>query len=218
MTAAAATVLVGLVSLGVSYWRTFDPLRQAFRRQHTTPPVQGRVRPAAGSDARGNRGLLHRCKPGNPIGTEGFPGSRARLLEKPRRFYEELTRDLELASAERGRSLLARGRAGFGGILHMFGRYQEAEQQFEVAIALYREMVQAMPEVTEYREKLADSYAKLGSTGSFQATARCGGSLRRSYSNLLQANTNEPQFAAVSERIGPRLQKTCRCAGQRQRS
>ena len=43
------------------------------------------------------------------LGKEEFQGLRARLLERPQKFYEQMTRELETANDERGQSLVGEG-------------------------------------------------------------------------------------------------------------
>jgi len=96
------------------------------------------------------------------LGRKEFQDLRARLLEKPRQFYEQLTRELGAAPDERGRSLLAKGRSGLGRVMWLLGRHEEAKQEVEAAIGLYRNLVTAQPTVADYQHGLADSYDSLG--------------------------------------------------------
>ena len=85
------------------------------------------------------------------LGQKEFQDLRVRFLEKPRQFYDRLTTELESASDERGQALLARGRYSLGRLLWLLGRHEEAGQQHEAAIKLYRALVAAHPNSADTR-------------------------------------------------------------------
>jgi serine/threonine-protein kinase len=89
---------------------------------------------------------------------------KERLLERPRRFYEELTRELEEKEAPslRERSLLAEGRGDLGKILLVLGRRDEARREFERGIALAEALVAEHPETRSYRHGLAMMNGNMG--------------------------------------------------------
>src|SRR5262249_51344191 len=70
------------------------------------------------------------------LGQKEFQALRARLLERPRQFYEQMARELEQAPArdERAQYLLAKGRVGLGRIAYQLGRHDEARRQDEANV------------------------------------------------------------------------------------
>jgi eukaryotic-like serine/threonine-protein kinase len=92
----------------------------------------------------------------------GFKELRARLLEKPRQFYEQLTRDLESEHDDRASSMLAKGCRDLGKIMSLLGRYPEAKRQAEAAIRLYSQLITMNPGTPGYQNGLASSYDDLG--------------------------------------------------------
>ncbi len=98
------------------------------------------------------------------LGQKEFAGLRAKLLERPREFYEQLARELEASSGqdERGRSLLMKGRMGLAKIANLLGKWEESGKQYEEAITLGRELVADRPADAEYQVDLAWSIVLLG--------------------------------------------------------
>jgi tetratricopeptide (TPR) repeat protein len=99
------------------------------------------------------------------LGQPEMQGLRARLLERPRAFYEQLTQELAGAPATdlRARYRLARGRFDLGRILHDLGRYREARAQDEAAVKLLDELAARRPSEPSYRDALARARGNLGS-------------------------------------------------------
>jgi len=162
VTAATATLIVGLAALGLGYWqlllfngRLSESNLQLRRAQVETNHRLDQTLHAIEDYYTGvSEDVL--------LGRKEFHDLRARLLEKPRQFYEQLTRELEAASDERGRSLLAKGRYGLGRLMWLLGRQGEAKRENEAAITLYRKLVAAQPDIPEYQDRLARSYSILG--------------------------------------------------------
>src|SRR5262249_29880691 len=84
---------------------------------------------------------------------------RERLLAEPRRFFEQIERELSSkpAPTDRQRELLARGRQTLGGISLILGHAPEAAIDYERSIAAYQTLADAHPEVLKYRAGLASS-------------------------------------------------------------
>ncbi|QDV38142.1 serine/threonine-protein kinase [Tautonia plasticadhaerens] len=89
---------------------------------------------------------------------------RERLLSRPIRFYEELTRELDAKAdpSPRERLLLAEGRSGLGQILLILGRPTEAAGQCRAAIAVLDRLAADRPDDPEARAALASSEIDLG--------------------------------------------------------
>ena len=98
------------------------------------------------------------------LGQKEFQSLRSRLLEKPRQFYEQMTRELETSPSPdvRVKDLLARGTSGLGGILRTLGRLDEAKTQFESALRLARELKATQPGILARQSRLVSSYMNLG--------------------------------------------------------
>ena len=155
VTGAAAAVLVGVSALAIAYSRESSinrDLRQAKRESDrrldlTLQAIEDYY------TGVGHEFLLSQRE---------FRDLRARLLEKPRQFYELLTTELESASDEHGRSLLARARFGLGRLMYLLGRHPEAGREAEAAIKLYHKLVAERPESMDYRDGLANCHNSLG--------------------------------------------------------
>ena len=176
--AAVAALLVGLGALGIAYRRESGlnaRLRSAnadlTRANTALAAANAQTRQA---EAQANRRLDQTLQAiedyytgvGEEIllGQQEFRTLRARLLEKPRQFYEQMARELEHAAPreERARYLLAKGRHGLGGIAQQLGRRDEARRQVEAAAAIYAGLVAARPHNPDYRGRLAQCYTNLG--------------------------------------------------------
>jgi eukaryotic-like serine/threonine-protein kinase len=103
-----------------------------------------------------------------------FQTLRQRLLERPRQFYEQLTGELESSRTpdDRTRLLLARGWRGLGRISQAVARFDEAASQYEKAIGLFHRLTTARPDVADYRQGLALSYANRARLQAYTKDAR----------------------------------------------
>jgi tetratricopeptide (TPR) repeat protein/tRNA A-37 threonylcarbamoyl transferase component Bud32 len=97
------------------------------------------------------------------LGRPEFRALRERLLAKPLKFYNELTRSLASRPHPdaREQALLARGRHNVGKILHTLGRHEEARAQFQAAMATFQSLAARHPDIPEHRSNLASSYTGL---------------------------------------------------------
>ena len=93
-----------------------------------------------------------------------FRQLRARLLEKPRQFYERLARELALAAHGdlHAAPLLADGHLKLGTILYDLGRFSDAQSQFQAGTDLFLELARERPDEPAHRISLAGGYSKLG--------------------------------------------------------
>ncbi len=89
---------------------------------------------------------------------------RDRLLEKPREFYERLTRELEHAVArdDRARFLLVKGRLGLARVFATLGRNEEARRQLNDALVTIGELMDAHPANPDYLRAAAEDHFRLG--------------------------------------------------------
>jgi tetratricopeptide (TPR) repeat protein len=87
-----------------------------------------------------------------------------RLLERPKAFYEELTRRLAEKGSSSGREaeLLANGRVGLGVILKELGRVDEAEAVYRDAIVSYRQLLAERPDDDRRQNLLAKALSNRG--------------------------------------------------------
>jgi tetratricopeptide (TPR) repeat protein len=76
------------------------------------------------------------------LGQKEFQDLRQRLLERPKRFYENLAKELSSASPRdrRARVLLARGRHGLGNTLNLLGDVGKARKEFQESISILRDL------------------------------------------------------------------------------
>ena len=155
---AAAAVLVGTTALGIAFSRE-SSLNQALRKAKVE------------SDRRLDQTLQAVEDYYTGVGAEvllsqqEFQDLRARLLEKPRQFYEQLTKELASTRSpdDRTRSLLGKGRTGLGQIYRTLCQYDEALSQFEAATAFLHELA-SKENGAALQERLADNYINLGLT------------------------------------------------------
>jgi len=191
-TAAAATLAVGLVALGVAYSRESKISARLARtnraldesnRQVTATNQRLEVknlelvaandlvtRAKAESDRRLDQTLQaiedYYTGVGQEflLGQQEFQDLRRRLVERPRQFYQQLAQELESTAAadERAQSLLAKGRLSLGKIAALLDTKDDARVQFEAAVQSYRALVASQPERPEWQGQLAESLRNLG--------------------------------------------------------
>jgi serine/threonine-protein kinase len=169
--AATATVLMGLLGLGIAY-----SLQSAFNRELRATNLRlvaanAQVTKAkAESDRRLDQTLQaiedYYTGVGEEVllGEEGFQELRQRLLEKPRRFYEDMAAELRSGSTndERGKFLLAKGNLGLGSIFLTLDLGADAEQQFRAAVELFRNLLARNSANQQYQSGLARGRERLG--------------------------------------------------------
>jgi tetratricopeptide (TPR) repeat protein len=76
------------------------------------------------------------------LGQKEFKDLRERLLERPKRFYENLATELSSTSPRdrRARLLLARGRHGLGNTLNLLGDATKARNELQESVRILREL------------------------------------------------------------------------------
>jgi serine/threonine-protein kinase len=153
--AAAAALIMGLAALSVGYWRIS-------RSNEQLRLAKGETERRLDQALQANEDYYTGVSQEVLLDKTELRDLRARLLERPRKFYEQLTKELETANDERGRYLLAKGRSGLARILRTLGLREEAKQHLEAAIGCYRELVGVHPNVPDYQQGLAGSYHNLG--------------------------------------------------------
>ncbi len=221
VTAAAATALVGLAALAIAYSRESainarlartnrqldDASHQVLAANAGLVEANERVsRAKAESDRRLDQTLQafegYYTGIGEEVllGESEFQSLRQRLLEKPREFYEQFARELDVSAAsdERSRVLLARGRYGLARILNLLGREQEALRQAEAAVRLYRELAAARPGEAKYQHGLAWSCVARGNAQRQQsdltAAAESHREAARLFSRLVTEHPDDPRY------------------------
>jgi eukaryotic-like serine/threonine-protein kinase len=183
VTGAAATILVALVALAITYRREVAANRALrLAKAESDRRLDQTLEAIADYYTGVNQELLLSQKEFQPL--------REKLLEKPRAFYEKMTRELASGPVadEHGRLLLARGRLGLGQILSSLGHHVEAQQHWREAIAIYDWLRAKHPDSEAYREALAACHnnlgAALGATGNHREAI---GEFHR-VSNLLEGS------------------------------
>jgi serine/threonine-protein kinase len=127
------------------------------------------------------------------------PALRDRLLEKPRQFYEELSRELAARPRPslRERYLMATGQDSLGQILKTLGLHSEAHLQSDAAIAGFNGLVAAQPNVRSYQYALAGGYGNLGlllsETGDTLGARAAFDRAMAEFQALVAAQPNEPK-------------------------
>ena len=167
VTGAAAAVLVGLTSLGIAYSRESSINRKLLRAKDESDRRLDQTLQAVEDYYTGvGEEVL--------LGQKEFQALRARLLEKPRQFYEQLASELasDPAPDERKKSLLAKGRFELGVIYKTLSRYAEARAQFQSARDLLRALASARPGLREYSDRLATSDDELGQVQWYMGNTR----------------------------------------------
>jgi serine/threonine-protein kinase len=130
------------------------------------------------------------------LGQEDFRDLRARLLERPKQFYEQMTRELgaNISHDETTRSHMAKGHYGLGRILSLLGRYDEAKSQFQSAIELYEALVASHPDAGTYQNSLALSHGSLGRAQSLLGERKKGiESFQRAIAIASKLTENHPE-------------------------
>jgi eukaryotic-like serine/threonine-protein kinase len=141
VTGVAAAVLVGVTALGIAYSRESSINRELRMAKNETDRRLDQTLQAVEDYYSGVGAEVL-------LGQQEFHDLRARLLEKPRQFYEQLSSELASSKApdKRTRFLLARGRMRLGQIYRTLSRHDEARTQLESAIALLRESAALSPD------------------------------------------------------------------------
>lgn len=204
VTGTAAVVLVGLSALGIAYSREAR-INETLRRAN------------AEADRRLDQTLLAIEDYYTGVGAElllnqaEFRDLRARLLEKPRRFYEQLARELAQARTldDRARSLLAKGRNGLGLINQALARYGEALSELKAANVLLREDVAASPRDADRRFALALNESQLGLVSLLSGDYAPGeGRLREAMSLFRELRAEDPARPAFLKGLAENLNHT----------
>ena len=157
VTAAAATILVALLALAITYRREVAANRQLRLAK-------------AESDRRLDQTLEAIQDYYTGVGEEVLLGRRnssryeRSCWQSHASSYERMTRELESAKAndEHGRFVLARGRLGLGKILFALGRYAEAERAVAQGHRPLRFAGQKSAQVVCLPEALASCHNNLG--------------------------------------------------------
>jgi serine/threonine-protein kinase len=190
-TAAAAVVLVAVAGLGLAYHR--EQLTNAqirFAKAESDRRLDQTLQVIEDYYTGVSQELL--------LGRPEFRDLRARLLERPRHFYEQLTRDLESVSDERGRFLMATGRLNLGYILWLLGLLQEARVECEAATELYQKLVAADPDNPVHINGLAKSWNDLNNvlhdSGALQGALESCQRAIAIRSGLVAAHPRDPEY------------------------
>ena len=189
--AAVAALVMGLVALGVGYWRVSQSNEQLRLAKAETDRRLDQTLQAVQDYYTGvSQDVL--------LGKEEFQGLRARLLERPQKFYEQMTRELETAHDERGQSLVARGRVELARIMHTLGRHEEARRQVESAVPTYLKLLASRPDVATYQDGLAQCHDLLGklkiSTGDVQGALQSHQQAIESSAQLLASHPDVADY------------------------
>jgi serine/threonine-protein kinase len=157
VTAAVATLLVGLGALAVAYSR-----ESAINKQLRVAKAE--------SDRWFDQTLLAfqgyytGVSEDVVLGREEFRDLRTRLLESPRQFYEKMTRELDAKGAtnERAKYLLIQARHGLGRIYLSLGQIDESKKQYESTVETLSSLIASHPRNLEYQSELVECYNVLG--------------------------------------------------------
>ncbi len=179
----AASVLIGSITLALAYAREAE---YAESLTVANQLAESRLDLAMTSIEDYFTGVNEEALKGGAI-----PESlRARLLEKPRAFYEQL--NAELASkpdpSERERYLLAQGRLLLGRILEILGRNAESLREYREAQSGFEGLVAEFPANPIYRDGLSQIRSNLGNV--LQTLGQSGAS-----------STSHRQAIAIAERL-----------------
>jgi serine/threonine-protein kinase len=209
--AAAGMMLVGILTLGIAYARESAYSRNLRQINLELRSANARViRARTEADRRLDQTLQaiedYYTGVGEEVllGQKEFQPLRQRLLEKPRRFFEQLARELESSPSrdDRTRFLLAKGRFGLVRISSLLGKYAEARQEADEAIRVLSELSARNPSQSEYQKGLASCYSSLGflqgQAGDETAAAQ---SLRQSITILSALVAGEPDSVALKREL-----------------
>jgi serine/threonine-protein kinase len=195
--AAAATILVALAALAITYRREVAANRQLRLAKTESDRRLDQTLEAIQDYYTGvSEEVL--------LGQKEFQPLREKLLAKPREFYEKLARELEAAPAsdERSRYLLARGRLNLAKILFGLGHLAEAEKQWREAIALYEALVAIQPRVLAYQQELTACRSGLGAAlGTRGDHQRAIEELRRAIKLVEEPKTKNASLSDYQQKV-----------------
>ena len=165
VTAAAASLLVGLVGLGAVATVQTRARGDLARKNAALDMQRGRA------EAREAQAIAAVKQFGDVIANEpelkktpALEGLRKRLLNEPLAFFRALREQLQSDRDTRPESLQRLAQAGFdlGSLTNEIGDKQDALIAYREALAIQRKLADANPSVTEFQSDLASSHYNIG--------------------------------------------------------
>ena len=165
VTAAAASLLVGLVGLGAVATVQTRARGDLARKNAALDMQRGRA------EAREAQAIAAVKQFGDVIANEpelkktpALEGLRKRLLNEPLAFFRALREQLQSDRDTRPESLQRLAQAGFdlGSLTNEIGDKQDALIAYREALAIQRKLADANPSVTRYQSDLAGSHNSIG--------------------------------------------------------